>query len=184
MHRCYFHPNSDAIYGYFDFLSVVTVTNWVKTKPFKRVLNNLKNCIHFCKVNTRLIKMEDIWRRVLSDGGQGKQMPDCLAQWRMYSHLAQWCCKWLGFPLIIWNCFTFFWFSRYWRRILTTKMLFSVKPLNKTAASTAQVAKCFCFMLIHVQLLAPSCKENNQKLHIAYLTSWYNSIFGNKLRTD
>jgi len=26
-------------------------------------------------------------------------------------------------------------------------------------------------------------REHNQKLHIAYLTSWHNSIFGSKLRT-
>jgi len=27
-------------------------------------------------------------------------------------------------------------------------------------------------------------RENKQKLHISYLTSWNNSIFGYKLRTD
>jgi len=37
--------------------------------------------------------------------------------------------------------------------------------VNKTAASVAQLAKyTFCFTLIHVQLLAPSCARTNKKL--------------------
>jgi len=37
-------------------------------------------------------------------------------------------------------------------------------------------------MLIHVQLLQLSCARTN-KTHIAYLSSWHKSTFGNKLRT-
>jgi len=37
-------------------------------------------------------------------------------------------------------------------------------------------------MIIHVQLQLPVAQA--QKLHIAYLTSWHNSIFGYKLRTE
>jgi len=38
------------------------------------------------------------------------------------------------------------------------------------------------FMLIHVQLQLPAAQAQT-KLHNAYLTSWYNNIFGYKLRT-
>jgi len=38
--------------------------------------------------------------------------------------------------------------------------------VNKTAASAAQLAKCILLM------------QKQTKLHIAYLTSWNNSIFG------
>jgi len=57
---------------------------------------------------------------------------------------------------------------------------YSVKIVNIIAASTAQFAKC---ILLHVQLRSFQLRENKQKLHIAYLTTWHNSIFGYKLRT-
>jgi len=41
--------------------------------------------------------------------------------------------------------------------------------VNKTVAATKLLSQ------LH---------EHKQKLHIAYLTSWHNSIFGDKLRTD
>jgi len=60
---------------------------------------------------------------------------------------------------------------------------FSVEVVNKTAASAAQLAKCILLhVVIHVQLLAPSCERTNKNF-IAYLTSWHNSIFDYKLRT-
>jgi len=48
---------------------------------------------------------------------------------------------------------------------------FSVKVVNKTAASTAQLAK---YILLHAYLGATAIsqlRENKQKLHIAYLTN-------------
>jgi len=36
-------------------------------------------------------------------------------------------------------------------------------------------------MLVHVQLHFPAAAH--AKLHVAYLTSWHNRIFGYKLRT-
>jgi len=56
--------------------------------------------------------------------------------------------------------------------------------VNKTAADASPLAKC---ILLHASArtnVAPSCTRTKQKLHIAYLTSWNNSIFGYKLRTD
>jgi len=40
----------------------------------------------------------------------------------------------------------------------------------------------FRFILIHVQLQLPDAQAQT-KLHIAYLTSWHNGIFGYQLRT-
>jgi len=54
--------------------------------------------------------------------------------------------------------------------------------VNKTAASAAQLAKSILLHTSARTTTAPSC-ENKQKLHIAYLTSWNNSIFGYKLKT-
>jgi len=55
--------------------------------------------------------------------------------------------------------------------------------VNKTAAGAVQFTKC---VLIHAYSRTNAnfqlCK-NKQKLQIAYLTSWHNSIFGYKLRT-
>jgi len=58
--------------------------------------------------------------------------------------------------------------------------------VNKIAASATQLAKC---ILLHAysRTTASSQLRVNirvQKLHIAYLTNWHNSIFGEKLRTD
>jgi len=46
--------------------------------------------------------------------------------------------------------------------------------VNKTATSAESA---FCFMIIHIQLQAPSCARTNKDF-IADLTSWYNSTFG------
>jgi len=51
--------------------------------------------------------------------------------------------------------------------------------VNKTAASAAQLTFWFTLYNCRSQL-----RENKQKLHIDDLTSWNNSIFGYKLRTD
>jgi len=53
--------------------------------------------------------------------------------------------------------------------------------VNKAAASAAQLAKC---NLLHASACSSQLHKNKQKLHIAYLTSWNNSINGYKLRTD
>jgi len=56
--------------------------------------------------------------------------------------------------------------------------------VNKTAASAAQLAK---RILLHALARTTACsqlRENKQKLHIVYLISYHNSIFGYKLRTD
>jgi len=56
--------------------------------------------------------------------------------------------------------------------------------VNKTATSAAQLAKsAFCFILIRVQLLFPAAREQT-KTSYSFLTSWHNSIFDYKLRTD
>jgi len=55
--------------------------------------------------------------------------------------------------------------------------------VNKTVASTAQLAKCILLQLIHVQLRAFSCARTNKNF-TANLTSWHNIIFGYKLRTN
>jgi len=54
---------------------------------------------------------------------------------------------------------------------------FLAKVVNKTAASTAQFSK------VHFASCLFTYKLQQQKLHIPYLTSWHNSIFGYKLRT-
>jgi len=48
--------------------------------------------------------------------------------------------------------------------------------VNKTAASASQ--------LFSTYNCSSQLRKNKQKLYIAYLTSWNNSIFGYKLRTD
>jgi len=55
--------------------------------------------------------------------------------------------------------------------------------VNKTASSAAKWQSAFCFTLIHVQLLVSRCATTNKKI-IAYSTSWHNSIFSYKVRTD
>jgi len=56
--------------------------------------------------------------------------------------------------------------------------------VNKTAATAALLAKCILLhAFIHVQLQL-QVREHKQELHIVYLTSWHNSIFSYKLRTD
>jgi len=64
------------------------------------------------------------------------------------------------------------------------KSQFSIKVVNKTAASATQFAK---YTLLHAYCLftyncCSQLHEHKQKLHIA--SSWYHSIFGSKLRTD
>jgi len=56
--------------------------------------------------------------------------------------------------------------------------------MNKTEASVAQLAKCILFHASARTTASSQLREKKQKLHIAYLTSWHNSIFGSKLRTD
>jgi len=57
--------------------------------------------------------------------------------------------------------------------------------VNKTVASAAQFAK---YILLHAYsrttASSQQLREHKQKLRIAYLISWRNSIFGYKLRTD
>jgi len=61
---------------------------------------------------------------------------------------------------------------------------FSIKVINKTAASAAQFAKAFCFMLIHVQpQLAAAQAQTKTSYRLAYLSNLLNSSFGYKLRT-
>jgi len=56
--------------------------------------------------------------------------------------------------------------------------------VNKTAASAAQLAKCILLHTYSSATAASMLRHHKQKLHGAYLTSWHNSIFGYKLRTD
>jgi len=56
--------------------------------------------------------------------------------------------------------------------------------VNKTAASAAQLAKCILHQAYSLATASLQLCENKQKLHTASLTSWHNSIFGYKLRTD
>jgi len=63
---------------------------------------------------------------------------------------------------------------------------FSVKVLSKTAASAALLAKCNFRHAYSRTIDSSKLRENKQKLHIAYLTSWHNSILvkiKNSLRT-
>jgi len=55
--------------------------------------------------------------------------------------------------------------------------------LNKTAASATQLAMCILLHAYSRTTTSSQLHENKQKLHVAYLTSWHNSIFGYKLRT-
>jgi len=59
-----------------------------------------------------------------------------------------------------------------------------LQVVNKTAPSAVQLANCILLqaLLIHIQLQHLAARAQ-QKLHTAYFTSWYNSIFGYKLRT-
>jgi len=54
--------------------------------------------------------------------------------------------------------------------------------MSKTAASAAQLAKCILFHAYSRTTASSQLREN--KRFIAYLTSWHNSFFGYKLRTD
>jgi len=56
--------------------------------------------------------------------------------------------------------------------------------VNKTTASAAQLAKCILLHAYSRTTASSQLSENKQKLHIAYLPKWHNSIFGEKLRTD
>jgi len=60
---------------------------------------------------------------------------------------------------------------------------FQSKCNEQTAASAAQLASAFCFMLIHVQLLVPSCERTNKNF-MAYLACWHNNSFGYKLTIE
>jgi len=57
--------------------------------------------------------------------------------------------------------------------------VFSYKIVNKTAASAAQLTKCILLHAYSRTTASSQLREN-----IAYLISWYNSIFGYKLRID
>jgi len=58
------------------------------------------------------------------------------------------------------------------------------------SSSELNSSKCHTIYKVHFAscLFMYSCSfqlyKNKQKLHVAYLTSWHNSIFGYKLRTD
>jgi len=54
---------------------------------------------------------------------------------------------------------------------------------NKTAANTAQLEMCILLYAYSCTTASSQLRENKQKLKIAYLTSWHNSIFGYKLKT-
>jgi len=56
--------------------------------------------------------------------------------------------------------------------------------VNKTAASATQFAKCILLQAHSCTNCSSQLHKHKQKLHILYLTSWHNSIFGYKLRTD
>jgi len=56
--------------------------------------------------------------------------------------------------------------------------------VNKTAAIAAQFAKCILLHAYSRTTASFQLRENKQNFIIAYLTSWHNSIFGYKLRTD
>jgi len=55
--------------------------------------------------------------------------------------------------------------------------------VNKTAANIAQLTKCILLHVYSRTTASYQLRENEQKLHIACLTSWHNNIFGYKLRT-
>jgi len=52
------------------------------------------------------------------------------------------------------------------------------KVVNKTAAGAAQFAKCILLHTYSRTNASSQLREKKQKLRIAYLTSWHNSIFG------
>jgi len=58
--------------------------------------------------------------------------------------------------------------------------------VNNTAASAAKLAKCILLRACSHIIASSQLCENKQNLHklITYLTSWHNSIFGEKLRID
>jgi len=56
--------------------------------------------------------------------------------------------------------------------------------VNKTAASTTQLAKCILLYAYSRTTASFQLSEHKQKLHLAYLTSWQNSNFRYKLRTE
>jgi len=55
--------------------------------------------------------------------------------------------------------------------------------VNKTAASLT-INKVHFASRFSTYNCSSKLRKNKQKLHIAYLTSWNNSTFGDKLRTD
>jgi len=56
--------------------------------------------------------------------------------------------------------------------------------VNKTATSASKLARCILIhAYTHVQLASSRMREKKRNF-MAYLTSWHNSIFGSKLRTD
>jgi len=57
--------------------------------------------------------------------------------------------------------------------------------VHKTTASAAQFAKCILLHAYSRTTATSQLRKHKQKLHIAYLTCWLNSIFVYyKLRTD
>jgi len=61
---------------------------------------------------------------------------------------------------------------------------FSIKVVNKTAASALPFAK---YILLHAYLCttaAPSCTSPYKNFILLILTSWHNIIFGYKLRNE
>jgi len=56
--------------------------------------------------------------------------------------------------------------------------------VNKTAASSAQFAKCILLHAYSRTTTGSQLREHKQKLHIVYLINWQINIFGYKLRTD
>jgi len=56
--------------------------------------------------------------------------------------------------------------------------------VNKIAASAAQSAKCILLHANSRTIALSSCASTIKNFHVAYLTSWHNSILGYKLRTD
>jgi len=55
--------------------------------------------------------------------------------------------------------------------------------MNQIAENAAQLVKCILLHAYSHTSASSQLSENQQKLHIAYLTSWNNSIFRYKLRT-
>jgi len=55
--------------------------------------------------------------------------------------------------------------------------------VNKTAATAVQFAKCVFLHAYSRTTAGSQLCEHKQKLHIAYLTCWHNSMLGYILRT-